>query len=66
MSTVIFVTHSIYEAAFLGQQVLVLAANPGRVREMVDIDLPAERSLAVRDSEPFVRIAARLRALLGS
>ena len=65
-TTILFVTHSIYEAAFLGQKVLVLAANPGRVREMVDIDLPAERDLAIRDSEPFVRIAARLRGLLGS
>jgi NitT/TauT family transport system ATP-binding protein len=65
-TTILFVTHSIYEAAFLGQKVLVLAANPGRVREMVEIDLPAERTLALRDSEAFVRIAARLRALLGS
>ncbi len=33
--TIMFVTHSIYEAAFLGQQVLLLAARPGRVRELV-------------------------------
>ena len=65
-TTILFVTHSIYEAAFLGQKVLVLAANPGRVREMVDIDLPADRGLAIRDSEAFVRIAAYLRSLLGS
>ncbi|MCA0451516.1 MAG: ABC transporter ATP-binding protein [Proteobacteria bacterium] len=65
-TTILFVTHSIYEAAFLGQKVLVLAANPGRVREMVDIDLPATRDLAIRDSAEFVRIAAHLRALLGS
>ena len=39
-TTILFVTHSIYEAAFLGQQVLVLAAQPGRVREMVPVDLP--------------------------
>jgi NitT/TauT family transport system ATP-binding protein len=65
-TTILFVTHSIYEAAFLGQKVLVLAANPGRVREMVDIDLPATRDLAIRDSAEFVRIVAHLRALLGS
>ncbi len=65
-TTILFVTHSIYEAAFLGQKVLVLAANPGRVREMVDIDLPATRDLAIRDSAEFVRIAAHLRNLLGS
>ena len=39
-TTIVFVTHSIYEAAFLGQQVLMLAARPGRVREIVTIDLP--------------------------
>jgi NitT/TauT family transport system ATP-binding protein len=63
-TTILFVTHSIYEAAFLGQEVLVLAANPGRVRERVTIDLPAQRSLEIRDTEPFTRVAARLRALL--
>jgi len=64
-TTILFVTHSIYEATFLGESVLVLAANPGRVREMVAIDLPRDRSLAIRETEPFMRIAARLRRLLG-
>ena len=63
-TTILFVTHSIYEATFLGQQVLVLGANPGRVREIVTIDLPAERTLEVRETERFVRLAARLRQLL--
>jgi len=65
-TTILFVTHSIYEATFLGQQVLVLAANPGRVREMVPIDLPSVRTLDIREGEHFVRLAARLRRLLGS
>jgi NitT/TauT family transport system ATP-binding protein len=63
-TTILFVTHSIYEAAFLGQHVLVLAANPGRVREIVPIDLPAGRGLEMRETERFTRIAARLRLLL--
>ena len=42
-TTILFVTHSVYEAMFLGEQVLVLAANPGRVRELVPIDLPRDR-----------------------
>src|SRR3954467_1896577 len=64
-TTIVFVTHSVYEALFLGEQVLVLAANPGRVTELVAVDLPADRSLAIRETEPFVKLAARLRDALG-
>lgn len=63
-TTVLFVTHSVQEALYLGQQVLVLAPHPGRVREMVEPDLPDGRGLAIRDTESFVRQAARLRSLL--
>jgi NitT/TauT family transport system ATP-binding protein len=65
-TTIVFVTHSIPEAAFLGQQVLVLSAHPGRVRELVSVDLPEPRRLAMRDTLEFVQITARLRALLES
>jgi NitT/TauT family transport system ATP-binding protein len=64
-TTILFVTHSVYEAMFLGEQVLVMSANPGQLRDVVRIDLPRDRDLAVRETEPFVRIAARLRDLLG-
>ncbi|HWK43808.1 MAG TPA: ABC transporter ATP-binding protein [Stellaceae bacterium] len=63
-TTILFVTHSINEAAFLGQQVLMLAARPGRVREIVPVDLPGPRRLAVRETPEFVALAARLRAIL--
>jgi len=63
-TTVVFVTHSIYEAAFLGQQVLMLAARPGRVREIVTIDLPEPRQLSMRESSQFTAQAAHLRAVL--
>ncbi|NQW10502.1 MAG: ABC transporter ATP-binding protein [Alphaproteobacteria bacterium] len=62
--TIMFVTHSIPEAAYLGQKVLVLSAHPGRVREFVEIDLPIDRKLAVRDTVEFIKITARLRKLL--
>jgi len=62
--TILFVTHSIHEAAFLGQRVLMLAANPGRVREIVPVELPDDRTLAVRESPEFVQLTGRLRRLL--
>jgi peptide/nickel transport system ATP-binding protein len=65
-TTIVFVTHSIYEAAFLGQQVMVMAAHPGRVRDVVAVDLPTPRRLALRETPAFVALAARLRGLLES
>jgi NitT/TauT family transport system ATP-binding protein len=63
-TTVLFVTHSIHEAAYLGQQVLMLAARPGRVRELVPIHLPEPRHLAIRDTAAFAALTGRLRAVL--
>ena len=63
-TTILFVTHSIHEAAYLGQQVLMLAAKPGRVREMVPIELPEPRFLAMRDTAEFASLTGRLRAVL--
>ena len=64
-ATILFVTHSIYEAAFLGQQVLLMAARPGRVREIVDVPLPdaALRRTCARRRQ-FVELAAHLRRVL--
>ena len=63
-TTIVFVTHSIPEAAFLGQQVLVLASHPGRVKEFMNVDLPHPRRLKLRDTVEFIRITAHLRQLL--
>ena len=63
-TTILFVTHSIPEALYLGQRVLLLAAHPGRVRELVTPSLPQDRTLALRESEAFFKQAAELRALL--
>lgn len=62
--TVLFVTHSINEAAFLGQRVLMLAANPGRVREIVPVQLSEDRTLNIRETPEFVQLAAYLRRVL--
>jgi NitT/TauT family transport system ATP-binding protein len=63
-ATILFVTHSIYEAAFLGQQVLLMAARPGRVREIVSVPLPNPRRIAMRETAQFVELAAHLRRVL--
>lgn len=63
-TTIIFVTHSVPEAAFLGQQVLVLASHPGSVHELVTVDLPHPRKLSVRDTVEFIQVTAHLRKLL--
>jgi len=63
-TTIVFVTHSIYEAAFLGQHVLLLAARPGRVRELVPVTLGTPRQLAMRETAEFVALAGHLRRVL--
>ncbi len=63
-TTILFVTHSISEAVFLGQKVIMLSANPGRLREVVDIELPEPREMKLRDTSDFTRHCAYLRELL--
>lgn len=63
-TTILFVTHSIPEAVFLGQKVLMLQAHPGRVREVVDVDLPFPRSISLRETPEFNAYCGRLRRLL--
>jgi NitT/TauT family transport system ATP-binding protein len=63
--TILFVTHSIMEAAYLGERVLVLAANPGRLRELEDLrPIKAEATESIREDPGFVRSMAHLRAVL--
>jgi NitT/TauT family transport system ATP-binding protein len=52
-TTVVFVTHSIREAVFLSDRVVVMSPRPGRVLGVIDVDLPRPRSLSVREDERF-------------
>lgn len=51
--TVVFITHQIDEAVYLSDRVIVLRRRPGRVREIVPIDLPRPRDLAIKRSAKF-------------
>jgi NitT/TauT family transport system ATP-binding protein len=62
--TVLFVTHSIYEAVYLSGRVLVMAARPGRIVDEVPIDEPYPRQPGFRVSTAFSRHAARLQQSL--
>jgi NitT/TauT family transport system ATP-binding protein len=62
--TVIFITHSIAEAIFLSDRVIAMTARPGSIAEMITIDLPRPRDLAVINTDRFGRYAAHLRTLL--
>jgi NitT/TauT family transport system ATP-binding protein len=61
--TVLFVTHSIAEAVFLSDRVVVMSPSPGRVREVVQIDLPRPRPLAIQGTPEFAAYATHLRAV---
>jgi NitT/TauT family transport system ATP-binding protein len=62
--TVVFVTHSISEAVFLSSRVVVMSPRPGRILEIIDSDLPAERRLDVRETTRFLDVAHRVRQAL--
>ena len=64
--TIVFVTHSITEAVLLANRVIVLSSRPGRIAEIVKIDLPPSRNLNMINSEKFGVYSARIRELLES
>ena len=66
-TTVVLVTHSVAEAVYLANRVVVMSPRPGRIIETLDVDLPAERDYSDTMERPeFIRVANRVRDLLGS
>ena len=62
--TIVFVTHSIHEAVFLGSHCAVLTAGPARMADYFAIDLPYPRTLEMKVSEPFGVYTKRVYRLL--
>jgi NitT/TauT family transport system ATP-binding protein len=65
-STVVFVTHSIPEAVFLSTRVVVMSARPGRVAQVVEIDLPHPRSAETREDPRFFEHVTAVREALAA
>ena len=63
-TTVVFVTHSIPEAVFLSTRVVVMSPRPGRIADVVDVDLPRDRDDDTREEQRFFEITTQVRDAL--
>ncbi len=63
-TTALFVTHQINEAVFLSNRVVVLSARPASVKDIIEVELPATRSLALKHQPPFVALEQRIWGLI--
>jgi NitT/TauT family transport system ATP-binding protein len=63
-ATVVFVTHDIAEAVFLGDRVVHLTPRPGRIQNITTVGMPRPRSIAAQTDPEFVRIVGELRLAL--
>jgi NitT/TauT family transport system ATP-binding protein len=59
--TVLFVTHSIPEAVFLSTKIVVMSPRPGRIIDVIDCDFARDRTLEIRETPEFLKIAQRVR-----
>lgn len=63
--TIIFVTHDTNEALFLADRIIAMTPRPGRVREIIDVNLPRPRSIELMGSPEYAKLALRIRELVG-
>ena len=65
-STIVFVTHSIPEAVFLSTRVVVMSPRPGRIAEVIEVDLPQPRLAATREDTRFFELVTAVREALAA
>jgi NitT/TauT family transport system ATP-binding protein len=63
-TTIVFVTHSIPEAVFLSSRVVVMSARPGRITEVIPVDLPYPRTIETRETPRFFELVTVVREAL--
>jgi NitT/TauT family transport system ATP-binding protein len=63
-TTVVFVTHSIAEAVFLSDRIVIMSPRPGRIEHILNVDLPRPRGGEIREDERYFRLIAEVRARL--
>ena len=63
-STVVFVTHSIAEAVYLSTRVAVMSPRPGRISDVIPIDLPQPRTALTREDPRFFELVTQVREAL--
>lgn len=64
--TAFFVTHSVAEAVFLSNRILIMSANPGKIAHEIAVDLPTPRTNETRLSRPYQELVAEVSRLLRS
>jgi len=63
-TTALFITHQINEAIFLSNRVVVFSARPASIKEVIDVDLPGDRTLAIKHETRFVELEKRVWRLI--